>query len=72
MRRPQERTQRLGAVCVHWEDDVLVPESEVRGNEAKWVLKDDYEFSRKGGDWGLAPEAEQRAHTKARNWKRAP
>ena len=38
----------------------------------QWVLKDDDEFSRKGGDWGLAAEAEQRAHTEARNWKRAP
>lgn len=38
----------------------------------KWVLKDDDEFSRKGGDWGLAAEAERRAHTKARNWKGAP
>lgn len=38
----------------------------------KWVLKDDDEFSRKGGDWGLVAEAEQRAHTKARNWTRAP
>ena len=41
-------------------------------DEVPWVLKDDDKFSRKGGDWGLAAEAEQRAHTKARNWKRAP